>query len=114
MPKRKGRKAFGLSLYLHSSSDSPVSEKPPFPPTPMGGRRLSERLVTLPRVPTAPFMSPAPFNVRPVSALHDETMPPFRRWRCAPHYTGGERPLGVGCDALLLSKLLHKHFTLSM
>ena len=92
----------GCQLQL-SSSDSPVSEKPPFPPTPMGGRRLSERLVTLPRVPTAPFTSPAPFNVRPVSALHDETMPPFRRWRCAPHYTGGERPLGVGCDALLTS-----------
>ena len=79
MPKRKGRKAFELSLYLHSSSDSPVSEKPPFPPTPMGGRRLSERLVTLPRVPTAPFTSPAPFNVRPVSALHDEAMP-LERW----------------------------------
>lgn len=75
----KGKEPKGIKTFSFSSSDSPVSEKPPFPPTRMGGRRLSERLVTLPRVPTAPFTSPAPFNVRPVSALHDEATP-LERW----------------------------------
>lgn len=49
---------------------SQILRLPEQPPFPHEEKRL--RLVALSRVPAAPFMSPAPFYVGPVSALDDE------------------------------------------